>query len=571
MKPMQLNILAASLVAAFAVSGANAGQISSSSVTLAREVVETNSQILRAPSKSYSFAGDIDARSNAQRLQVQLTLAAGEWSTARNAAVTITDGDGVAVVLAPTITVFLTADKKTMYANIDVPVSAANLIKKPIITFNAGSALATDNVGITKVRTPAGEVNTGDTCITPNTNIDVTFKHYTTFNSTALETGANLDSEDQRAGAVNTGRLINFTDNIKLDVKSTTGTISVNNAGLSTFLGTGIAFVNTSIVKLGTVQITKPGSGLDLDYTTVYATGATPSTVVAVAASTNGIIDAASYDVKLTALNGFAPNSTLRLASDAACTTFVGTGATIAAAGATTATISLTTKANIDAVAAAPHYVCYTVTGASIIPQTSNSGLATLLKAAPSTNDPVAPSTVDGVQEQRNICSGALNSVGGGVKIDVRNYATSKTAGGWMSVIRVINPSETTIAKVYGQLIHADGSYGGWGKLTDLAPRAVLNMTSAEVDAKLTGTPASNGTGYVAGAIPAAASATGDRLRITADNVGSLRVQNYLYNPDSKNFIEASSSQGVDFDAITDRSPDTSQTVVQDAQRGLAK
>ena len=568
MKPMQLNILAASLVAAFAVSAANAGQISSSSVTLAREVVETNSQILRAPSKSYSFAGDIDARTNAQRLQVQLKLAAAEWSTVSAGAVTITNGDGSALAAAATISVFISAtDPTVMYANITVPVNAGNLVQKPIITFNGGAVIGTDNVGITKVRTPAGEVNTGSTCITPNTNIDVTFKHYTTFNSTALETGANLDSEDQRAGAVNTGRLINFTDNMKLDVAGTTGTISVNNAGLTTFLGSGAAFVSSTVVTLGTVQITKVGSGVDLDYTTQYGT---TSTVLAPAAQTTGVIDAKSYDVKLTALNGFAPSSSLFL-SATACGAAVGNVVTIAAAGGTTATISLTTKANIDAVIAAPHYVCYSVGGATPIPQTSSSGLTTLFKASPSSNDPAAPSTSNGVQEQRNICSGALNSVGGGVKIDVRNYATSKTAGGWLSVIRVINPSETTIAKVYGQLIHADGSYGGWGKLTDLAPRAVLNMTSTEVDAKLTGTPASNGTGYVAGAIAPAVQSTGDRLRITADNVGSLRVQNYLYNPDSKNFIEASSSQGVDFDAISDRSPDTSQTVVQDAQRGLAK
>lgn len=569
MKPMQLNILAASLVAAFAASSAQAGQISSSSVTIAREVVETNSQILRAPSKSYSFAGDIDARSNEQRLQVQLTLASGTWSAAQAGAVTITDGDGVAIPLPATIVVALTADSKTMFANITVPVSATNLVKKPIITFNAGSNLAADNVGITTIRTPAGEVNTGATCITPNTNIDVTFKHYTTFNSAALETGANSDSEDQRPGAVNVGRLINFTDNLLLVTKQSTGALSVSNVGQTSFTGSGAAFINSSKVNLGTVQITRVGAGVDLDYTTVYGN---TSSVPAAAANTTGIIDAKSFDVKLTASGGFAPLSTLQLTSNTDCATgLVGTPVVIGAAGATTATISLTTAADINAVISTAHNVCYIVTGTKVIAQTSNASLTTLLKASPSSNDPAAPSTSNSIQEQRNICSGPLLPIGGGVKIDVRNYATSKTNGGWMSVIRLINPSETATATVYGQLIHRDGTYGGWGKLTDLLPRAVLNMTSTEVDAKLTGTPVNNGTGYVGGPVAATASSTGDRLRVTADGVGSLRVQNYLYNPDSKNFIEASSSQGVDFDAITDRSPDISQTVVQDAQRGLAK
>jgi hypothetical protein len=119
-------------------------------------------------------------------------------------------------------------------------------------------------------------------------------------------------------------------------------------------------------------------------------------------------------------------------------------------------------------------------------------------------------------------------------------------------------------------LIHSDGSYGGWGPLGTLAPRAVVNMTSSQIDGLLTNAPVTNGLGYVAGSTPALASGTGDRLRITADGVSALKVQNYLYNPASKNFIEASSTQGVDFDTSTDRALD-SQLNDQDAQRGMAK
>ena len=67
-------------VLAVAAGSANAGQIDSSSATLATEVIYSNAQVVRAPSKSYSFAGDIDARTNEQRLQLQYTLAKGTWA-----------------------------------------------------------------------------------------------------------------------------------------------------------------------------------------------------------------------------------------------------------------------------------------------------------------------------------------------------------------------------------------------------------------------------------------------------------------------------------------------------------
>jgi hypothetical protein len=59
----------------------------------------------------------------------------------------------------------------------------------------------------------------------------------------------------------------------------------------------------------------------------------------------------------------------------------------------------------------------------------------------------------------------------------------------------------------------------------------------------------------------------GERLRIPAEGVSALKVQNYLLNGSNGNFIEASSAQGVDFDSSTDRAYD-SQLNDQDAQRG---
>lgn len=580
MKKNQLTILAASLVAAFAVNGAYAGQINSSSVTLAREVIESNSQVVRAPSKSYSFAGDLDARFNAQRLQVQLTLpGTAKWGNGPFTAgtVTISNSNGVSPPLGAdavtpvvyTAAVYVTADNKTLYANIDVPMGANNIITQPIITFNPGTVVGTNNSGITNLKSVALDT----ACVAPDTFADVTFKHYTTYTSPALMTGTNLDSEDSRTGATNTGRLLNFTENLKITTTPSAGTLNVDNATQMQFTGTGAAFVSATLANLGTVRISNVGSGLDLDYATVYGAAAGPATLPATAVAVNGTIEAKALNVTVSLPNGVA-NGTLSLNAAANCAGAVlGTVPTVF--GATSAVIPVITAANISAVYNANAYVCYDVSPqTSLLLQTSISNVNDLLKAAPSSNSATVDSLANGFQEQKNTCSGTLTPIGGGVKVDVRNYATSKTAGNWSSVIRIINPSETNTAKVYGQLIHADGTYGGWGVLqTTLAPRAAVNMTSAQIDALLTNAPVNNGAGYVAGAVAPAASGVGDRLRITADGVGSLRVQNYLYNPDSKNFIEASSTQGVDFDAPTlnNRAPDISQTVVQDAQRGIAK
>lgn len=583
MKQKQLSILAASLVAAFAANVASAGQIQSSSVTLAREVIESNSQIVRAPSKSYNFAGDFDARFNAQRMQVQLSLpGSAKWGGAAGAgpigagSVVITNADGSAIAPAVlaliTVTGYVTADHKTIYANVDFAQGANSIVSRPIITFNPGANLATNNSGITNLRDTAGVTG----CINADTNLDVSFKHYTTYTSTALMTGANSDSEDQRPGAVNTGRLLNFTENLKVTIAPTAGSLTVDNSTLKTFQGTGAAFVSATLANIGSVVVKQVGSGMDLDYTTQYgslanaAFATTPLTALAV----NGVVEAKSFNFNV-ALPGTYADGSVYLSDNVLCSTGANQigSSVVTAFGDVAALIKLTTTADISKLhSLAKAYVCYDViAGTSLLSQTSTAGTGDLLKAAPSANSSTVDSATDGLQEQKNSCSGALTPIGGGVKIDVRNYATSKTAGNWMSVIRIINPSETRTAAVYGQLIHADGSYGGWGKLADLLPRAVTNMTSSSIDALLVNAPVSNGTGYVAGAVAPAVQATGDRLRITADGVGALRVQNYLYNPDSKNFIEASSTQGVDFDSPTGRAPSDPQTIDQDAQRGLAK
>ena len=573
----QLTILAASLLAAFATSVTYAGQISSSSVTLAREVIESNAQIVRAASKSYNFAGDLDARFNAQRLQVQLTLpGAATWgATAGAGTVIISEANGVLVdvlVKPYTVTTFVTADRKTLYANIEIPVGSASIITTPIITFNPGAVIGTNNSGITNLRGVAAETM----CLGADTNADVTFKHYTTFSSTALQTGPNPDGEDARIGSTNTGRLLNFTENLRINFVPSAGTLVVDGTTQSTFNATGSvapAFVSTTVANLGTVAIAQPGAGLDLDYSTQYGAAAVSVTTPATAAAVIGTIEALRLDITLTAPGGFG-TGTVRLASNALCTTFVGPATTLVP-GATTAIIPLTVAADIIAVRAAPHSICYTVAGTlgTTLPSTVVSVVGNLLKAAPSANNSIF-SAVNGLQEQKNTCTGNLTPVGAGaVRIDVRNYATTRTAGGFVSVIRLINPSETNTATIFGQLIHADGSYGGWGQLAVLAPRASTNMTSTQIDPLLTGTPVTNGTGFVAGPLAPVARTAADRLRITATGVNTLRVQNYMFNPANGFFIEVSGSQGVDFGNVDNQAPGSGaeQTVTQDAQRGIAR
>ena len=76
---------------------------------------------------------------------------------------------------------------------------------------------------------------------------------------------------------------------------------------------------------------------------------------------------------------------------------------------------------------------------------------------------------------------------------------------------------------------------GGAVIAPSIPPRGYLVLTSAQIEALLVGTAS-------AGYVPTGAG-TNYRLRLSSPT-SSLRAQNYLFNPDSKNYIEASSSQG---------------------------
>lgn len=601
----KLTLLAASLVTAFAANVAVAGNIQSSSVQIAREVITDDAQTVIAPAITYTFQGDVDATSQDQTFQVQLKLTQGGlWAATAINSVVLRDSsfsvsaprDGVNKPYDLLATPSISDDGKTLFATFTVK-QGTKRYTTPLILFNTnlvGGALvgtgapgtggsvtiSTGASSLKALRSVVGEVVACDKKVIP---LPVTVLHFTGVTAAGLASIANGATEDEhvRNGQNSTGTLLTFPTNVLVTVRSSTGTLKIDPAtgSLNTryisslILGSnnaGIVGFEKTRFNMGTVTLSQNALGYDSNLINQYlladlslplGVGASISKLSTVATRTDGPVEAKDLTVVITASQGYAGSYYLTNRAD--CSPFAVTPAQVMVGNVMTLTLG---AANVNAafgpLGTNPIYVCNDVSNVTTpIPPSTFSAVATLNKALGTLPTP----------EQNNYCSGPLYPLSGGVKIDVRNYATSKTAGSWMSVIRLINTSETNTATVYGQLIHADGSYGGWGKLTTLAPRAVRNMTSSEIDALTINAPFTNGAGYVGGVIPPLPQSTGDRLRVTADGVSSLRVQNYLYNPDSKNFIEASSTQGVDFEGTTDRAPlGENQYIDQDAQRGLA-
>ncbi|MDP2962544.1 MAG: hypothetical protein Q8N54_07260 [Sulfurimicrobium sp.] len=621
MKSAQLSMLALSIAAAFGTNVAYAGQIQSSSVSIAREVITTNTQTIIAPSIAYRFAGDVDARVQAQTFQVQFILGAGSWGTLPATfgnAISVSDGVTAQIqdqsAVAPVgvnasytvsnvgVSSVAADGSRTVWATITVNQGATALIKQPLISMNVTSNLIAGvaAVNVSASRAPVtglfdvvGNLVT-DFNATPSLcqavkTMPVSFKHYTALSapaSQATDTTATAD-EHTRGGATNTATLITFPTNILPVVTASTGNAKVNVAaanlqftGSATVGAAPDSWVSTTIANLGMIALKQNSTGYDSDLVNQYLLAGGGAGILAAATAVNNIgrVEGASFEATVTATNGFVSGGTLWLDTGANCATAIVSNAGVAtpinalnAAGPIKLTIGTAQlNAAFGATGLGPVYTCYGVAGVtSPIPLSKfNVTAATLVKSAAGA----------GLNEQNNSCSGTHYSLGGGVKIDVRNYANSKDPSGWMSVIRLINNNESRSIDVWGQLIHADGTYGPYGLLSKgqnagaanadkLAPRAVLNLTSAQVDALLTSAPAH---ATANGSATPKADVTGARLRVTSEAGSSLRVQNYLYNPASQNFIEASSSQAVDFEGTVDRAPvNEGQYQSQDAQAGL--
>lgn len=577
MKQKQLSILAASLIAAFAVNVANAGNVASSNPQIAREVITSDLQNVLAPEASYAFQGDLNTASQIQTMQVQLTLTGGgKWSSTATVAgsIQLFEADGVtAIVPVAAVTPSVSADGTTLFATLTYAVDGL-VHKNPIVSFNrVGTQSA--------LKSLFSVVGTVVECDKSSTQLPFKVKHFTGVapGSTTLAVhGINgaFEDESARSASNNNNVLMSFPTNIGVVVTSTVGPAKVDPAGgnlvftTGTVPATNATLISTTLLNLGNIALKQQANGYDSGLVNPYILAdavTAPAGVKGVTAAVGvaGAVEVESFDVTVSAPKGFVDGGNVYLSSSATCVGALDVVTPVAFnAALTTATLTLdSTEVNaaFGATGLNKVYVCYDVAGATAAIPTSTFSTTAVLNKAPA----ALP-----LPEQDNSCSGPLFPLSGGVKIDVRNYATPSTGGGWTSVIRLINPSEVNTAVVYGQLIHADGKYGNWGPISTLAPRAVANLTADAINAMLVNVPVTVTPG-AAGPV-ANANGAGDRLRISAEGVGSLRVQNYLYNPDSKNFIEASSSQGVDFDGTVDRAPaNEGQYQDQDAQTGLKK
>ena len=625
-------------VLAVAAGSANAGQIDASSTTLATEVIYANNQVVRAPSKSYTFAGAVDARNNEQRLQLQWKLSgtALQWALGQaggdvnfgangqsivnlpaaqtllrvsgtNAANAAIGWNGVAVggLTGFQVQAFL-ADAQTLVFNVTVPQNAANLINNAVFTINGSdfSAAAPANVGVTNVLAVSGQT----ACVAPSTSTDIEFKHFTTHNGNRdVMSGIVTDSEHLRTGASNVGRYLNFTQNLRFNFTSgvqsqvdaanlrtlfvRTPAETTNHAAAVAAIGGGVNA--TRLHRIATaIDLNKIAAGLDLNYLNQYglASGAagdfsaTDFDLASAGTLSSGVIET-------TPVPGTPGPLVIRVASPLGAAG-VAAGATVALLdqndavipGAVVtafdangvATVTLTTAAGIAAATAGTGAkLYYVVNGVGQIPQNAQFNVTATLNK----------SSVGARREQNNVCAADLAGVGGGIKIDVRNYATYAKFGdtGASTTVRLINNSETQAADVFAQIIYADGTYGAWGKLVDLKPREVANLTNKQIEALLTNAAAANnpfGTGatqYGAtggnAVVGTVKGGIGDRLRIVSNSGTTLRVQSYMVVGNS--VIDTSNAQGVDFEATTNnRVPATAidaQPVSQDAINGLGR
>ena len=612
-------------VLAVAAGSANAGQIDSSSTTLAREVIYADNQVVRAPSKSYSFVGVIDARTNEQRLQLQWTLSGGlKWSRAGDLAFTGTgaatdtfpvavtggatvlklngkdlanadigfNGAVVGALTGATVDAFLADGDTTLVFNITIPANAANYIKDAVFQINANDFTPANdaNVGITNAFTVAGAT----TCKADQRSADISFKHFTNHNgNNQVIDGNSSDSEHLRNGSNNSGRYVNFTENVIFTFASATQSQTDAATLRTTFLRstaqtadlaaaaatTGVAA--TRLHRIGTIDLSKIAAGLDLDYTNQYGNGANATpfepvdfSVAATATLNTGVIEADRILLTVKApagASGVSAGSTVVLLSSTD-TAIAGTVTAFDATG--TATISLPTAALMSALAGGTGArLYYVVNGTSEIPQNSTFNVTALL-------DKTGAGTL---REQDTTCKADLAGIGGGIKIDVRNYATAATykGTGTSTSVRIINNSESQTADVYAQLIYADGTYGPWGQLPPLAPRAVSMLSNEQIEALLTNAPATAnpfGTGTVYTSTAGAAvtgnkkAGVSDRLRIVSNTGTTLRVQSYMIV--GSTVIDTSNAQGVDFENNGSRVPENAvdaQPVSQDAINGLSR
>lgn len=588
MKQKLLTTLVLGAISGMAASSAMAGQITASSTNVGREVITTNAQTLVSPVISYRFAGDIDATVQVQQFQVQWTLEQGAtWAALPsddNITITPSVGANVGVVGVggtdfTVVAKNISGDGRTLWATIDVPVLpagvwVAGVLDQPIVTVNAGPAVG--RATIRNLKSLVGDLvddfNTRGMCL-DNKNLFVNFQHFKLLanpSAIAVDLVNGVADEHVRAGATNRAGIINFPTNVRVNVAASSGGAILTPGGNMTFsaFGAGTSWVDLDTVMLGRFNLSQNATGYDSDLVNQYLLTGNPAlsglTAAPVASLTNGNVEVNTVSTVVSATQGFALGSSLYASTAADCSAPVAGSATgVVTNNTMTVTIpNAAVNATFGPAGTNNVYICYDVPGTTTIPSSAFAGVTRVNKSIAGAN----------MNEQDNICNGGLYSLGGGLKIDIRNYASSAETSGYLSVVRFVNNSDNTIADVWAQIIHQDGKLGKWGKLADLPVRGVLNLTAPQIEAKLTNaaTAAVGPNDPVAQPGTPTSSDTAPRLRITSTTGKSLRVQNYLYNAATGQILEGSGSQGVDFEGTILRAPaNEGMYQSQDANSGL--
>lgn len=406
----------------------------------------------------------------------------------------------------------------------------------PALTCTASSVLTTLTAAIknalgteTETVAPLNVLNNA-TYLTSNSALSVTAQAST---GTAAET-SKIDVTNPSLGK-------QFTNNA--DAGSTNADVNVVNIGSIVFSDRGVFKDATSV---GGAQPYTVATGFGV--AGAAAAGAGNVSVTAANVVVNGVFNTAGSvylsdaptcltEVNLTT-GAVAALATGTKASAAAQATLTGTSATLALAG------GLATAFPASA-AGRTGYICYkrdVTTTTAMAPSQFTIGAASSVTHAATESGPTP------------ICGTNLyNLTQNGVRIDVRNFvggATGAATGGWTSILRLINTDASQTATVTGQMIKNDGTVLAGATIATVPANGYTNLTSAQVEAALAG---SASAGYTD------AAGVNTRLRVSAP-VSSLRVQNYLYNPVLKTFIEADGSQG-------DEQPGNAPTLVNEDAR----
>lgn len=511
--------LVAAIVAGMGALAAQAGVITATAVkTYAVESFGAAAVPVKLPIVSYQNAQPITGTfGNPNTFYVDLTLSNGAvWSDAAGGAI-VTGAGGT----SPTLVLSngnvgndLEGQLVTTTTATTTTLRYAFLINNGIVypagisTFSLGVPGPTTNVAAYAANVSGVLGMDGGACVVAaNNSLNMTIKLFDSSGNnqvdtvgTYVETAVVARSARGISGAVaSSGTFAPTAEFAKIDVLAAAAAKSFT-AGLT---------ATTNKINLGSVTFT--------DGTTVTTAGV-PYTLAGLGANYNGT------DVVVNgSLAAFAGAGSIGLFTDKLCTAPALGNVAAAATSATSTTIAITGGANIP-VTATPYYVCGMTNTTTAIDPSQYTGYATVKKTAVSNQ---LPEYAGGAACVVNLYKTDYN----GAVVTVRNYSpVAANASGWNQYTRIINTGATasTLKAFY---VNGDGTQTASTVLTMMAVPVGGNVTlsNSAIEAAI-------------GAPSAAANAgTNPRLRIVA-TTGSLRVQNYIVQPNGA-WFEASGGQ----------------------------